>query len=92
MPQLVVDCYTISSINDVTSNSTVTIEQAYVFAILGATLCLFIWEKWRYDVVSVLARLAVAIPGIIDFGQAFAGFGYLAVITDAATPINSKTL
>ena len=69
-----------------------TIEQAYVFAVLGATLGLFIWGKWRYDVVSVLALLAVAIPGIIDVGQAFAGFGHPAVITVAAILIISKTL
>jgi len=69
-----------------------TIEQGYVFAVLGATLGLFIWGKWRYDVVSVLALLAVAIPGIIDVGQAFAGFGHPAVITVAAILIISKTL
>ena len=69
-----------------------TIEQAYVFAVLGATLGLFIWGKWRYDVVSVLALLAVAIPGIIDVGQAFAVFGHPAVITVAAILIISKTL
>ena len=69
-----------------------TIEQAYVFAVLGATLGLFIWGKWRYDVVSVLALHAVAIPGIIDVGQAFAGFSHPAVITVAAILINSKTL
>ena len=40
----------------------------------------------------MLALLAVAIPGIIDVGQAFAGFGHPAVITVAAILINSKTI
>ena len=59
---------------------------------LGATPGLFICGKWQYDVVSVLTLHAVAIPGIIDVGQAFAGFGHPAVITVAAILINSKTL
>ena len=69
-----------------------TFEQAYVFGVLGATLCLFIWGRWRYDVVSVLALLAVAIPGIIDIDGVFAGFGHPAVITVAAVLAISKTL
>ena len=69
-----------------------TLEQAYVFGVLGATLCLFIWGRWRYDVVSVLALLAVAIPGIIDIDGVFAGFGHPAVITVAALLAISKTL
>ncbi|MDP7392228.1 MAG: hypothetical protein QGH07_10365 [Alphaproteobacteria bacterium] len=59
---------------------------------LSATPGLFIWGKWQYNVVSVLALHAVAIPGIIDVGQAFAGFGHPAVITVAAILINSETL
>ena len=74
------------------STSNLTIEQGYVLAVLGTTLGLFIWGKWRYDEVFVLALHAVAIPGIIDVGQAFAGFGHPAVITVAAILINSKTL
>ena len=74
------------------STSNLTIEQGYVLAVLGTTLGLFIWGKWQYDIVSVLALHAVAIPGIIDVCQAFAGFSYPAVITVAAILINSKTL
>ena len=74
------------------STSTATIEQGYVLAVLGTTLGLFIWGKWQYDIVSVLALHAVAILGIIDVCRAFAGFSYPAVITVAAILINSKTL
>lgn len=69
-----------------------TFEQGYVFAVLAATLGLFIWGRWRYDVVSVLSLLAVTIPGIIDAQSAFAGFGHPAVITVAAVLAISKTL
>jgi len=74
LPQRVVGCYTISNIVDVISTSSLTIEQGYVLAVLGATLGLFIWGKWQYDIVFVLALHAVAVPGIIDVCQAFAGF------------------
>ncbi len=69
-----------------------TFEQAYVFGVLGATRCLFIWDRWRYDVVSVLALPAVAISGIIDIGGVFARFGHPAVITVTAVLAISKTL
>jgi di/tricarboxylate transporter len=69
-----------------------TVEQSYVFAVLAATLGLFIWGKWRYDVVAVLALLAVGIPGIVTAKDVFAGFGHPAVITVAAVLVISKTL
>lgn len=69
-----------------------TFDQGYVFAVLAATLGLFVWGRWRYDVVSVLALLAVGIPGIISVQEAFAGFGHPAVITVAAILVISKTL
>lgn len=69
-----------------------TFEQTYVFGVLAATLCLFIWGRWRYDVVSVLALLAVAIPGIVNLDSVFAGFGHPAVITVASVLVISKTL
>ena len=69
-----------------------TAEQAYVFGVLAMTLGLFAWGKWRYDVVAVLALLAVTVPGVIDAAQAFAGFGHPAVITVAAVLVISKTI
>lgn len=69
-----------------------TVEQSYAFAVLAATLGLFIWGKWRYDVVAVLALLAVGIPGIVTAKDVFAGFGHPAVITVAAVLVISKTL
>ncbi len=69
-----------------------TVEQSYVFAVLAATLGLFIWGKWRYDVVAVLALLAVGIPGIVTAKDVFAGFGHPAVITVGAVLVISKTL
>ncbi|MBT5030882.1 MAG: SLC13 family permease [Proteobacteria bacterium] len=69
-----------------------TLEQVYVFAILAVTLGLFIWGRWRYDVVALLALLAVIICGIVPATAAFEGFGHPAVITVAAVLIISRSL
>jgi hypothetical protein len=44
------------------------------------------------DAVSVLALLAVAIPGTIDIDGVFTGFGHPAVITVATVLAFSNTL
>ena len=63
-----------------------------MFAILAVTLGLFIWGRWRYDVVALLALLAVIICGIVPATAAFEGFGHPAVITVAAVLIISRSL
>ncbi|MHA1600530.1 MAG: SLC13 family permease [Alphaproteobacteria bacterium] len=67
-------------------------EQILLFAIMGATLALFIWGRIRFDVVAVLALLVAVIIGIVPAGDAFAGFGHPAVITVAAILILSGAL
>ncbi len=69
-----------------------TFQAAYVFAVLAATLALFVWGRWRYDVVSLLALLAVVVGGIVPAKDAFTGFGHPAVITVAAVLVISKAL
>ena len=69
-----------------------TWEQAYVFAVLAATLGLFIWGRWRYDVVALGALLAVVAPGVVPAARAFEGFGHPAVITVAAVLVISRAL
>jgi di/tricarboxylate transporter len=67
-------------------------DQLIVFATLLITLFLFIWGKWRYDIVSILALISVSLTGIVPIGDAFAGFGHPAVITVAAVLIISKSI
>ena len=69
-----------------------TWEQIYVFAVLAVTLTLFIWGRWRYDVVALLALVAVLLAGIVPAHQAFVGFGHPAVITVAAVLVISRTI
>jgi len=69
-----------------------TLEQGIVFAVLGATLGLFIWNRLRFDVVSMLALLAVAVAGLVPADNLFSGFGHPAVITVAAVLVISQGL
>ncbi len=44
------------------------------FAVIGGMLALFIWNRWRYDIVALLALLASVACGIVPAEHAFAGF------------------
>ncbi|MGI9503050.1 MAG: SLC13 family permease, partial [Geminicoccaceae bacterium] len=63
-----------------------------VMLILAATMVLFIWNRWRYDVVAVLALIASLASGIVPVEHAFLGFGHPAVITVAAVLVMSQAL
>jgi di/tricarboxylate transporter len=70
----------------------VTQDQAVVVAVLVATLGLFIWGRWRYDVVALIALLALVLTDIVPGETAFAGFGHPAVVTVAAVLVVSRGL
>lgn len=67
-------------------------DQLLVFATLGGVLVLFIWGRWRYDLVAVAALLFLALTGVVPASEAFAGFGHPAVITVAAVLVVSRGL
>lgn len=69
-----------------------TYEQIMIFSILLITLGLFIWDRWRYDVVAVLALLATALTGLIPAEKVFSGLGHPAVVTVAAVLILGRAL
>ncbi|HET6467415.1 MAG TPA: SLC13 family permease [Geminicoccaceae bacterium] len=69
-----------------------TAQQAIVFAILGSALGLFIWERWRYDLVALMALLASVVTGIVPAEDAFKGFSDPAVVTVAAVLVLSQAL
>ena len=52
-----------------------------ILGVLAATIVLFIWGRWRHDVVALAALLAAVALGLVEQGQAFVGFGHPAVIT-----------
>lgn len=67
-------------------------DQWIVFTVLGGTLALFVWNRLRFDIVAMLALLAVALTGLVPGDRLFAGFGHPAVVTVAAVLVISQGL
>jgi di/tricarboxylate transporter len=73
-------------------NALMTLDIAIVLIILGVSLVLFISEVIRMDLVALLVLGALALTGLVDADQAFAGFSNGAVITVWAMFILSEGL
>jgi di/tricarboxylate transporter len=69
-----------------------TFEISLVLGILVISLILFISEVIRMDLVALLVLGALAVTGLVDSNQAFAGFSNSAVITVWAMFILSEGL
>jgi di/tricarboxylate transporter len=69
-----------------------TFEIALVLGILAVSLVLFISEVIRMDLVALLVLGALAVTGLVDSSEAFAGFSNSAVITVWAMFILSEGL
>ena len=77
-------------------------DQVAISLIIIITFGLFVWGRWRYDIVSVVALFMLVLTDkilggkssslIADPGQVFMGFGHPAVITVAAVLIISRAL
>ncbi len=65
-------------------------DQAAVFIIISIAFAFFIWGRWRYDLVAMMALLTSVIAGVVPWSQAFSGFAHPAVITVAAVLIISR--
>lgn len=69
-----------------------SLDQTLVLAILLATVALFLWGRWRHDMVAVAALLACVLAGVVAPADAFTGFGHPAVITVACVLVLSRGL
>lgn len=69
-----------------------TIDQWLILAILGATVAMFLWGRWRHDMVAMAALLACVLAGLVPAESTFAGFGHPAVITVACVLVLSHGL
>ncbi len=69
-----------------------TWEQAAILAVLAGALAVFVWDRWRYDVVAMTSLMVCVLLGLIEPEAAFAGFSNPAVITVAAVLVISRTL
>ncbi len=60
-----------------------TPDQIAILAVLLATLAMFMWSRWRHDMVALGSLLACVVLGLVPGHDAFTGFGHPAVITVA---------
>jgi di/tricarboxylate transporter len=69
-----------------------TWQQGALLAVLGCTLAVFAWDRWRYDVVAITSLMACVLLGLVAPEAAFGGFSNPAVITVAAVLVISRAL
>ena len=69
-----------------------TDDQILIIGLLLATMTLFLWGRWRHDMVALGALLACVLMGLVPSQQAFVGFGHPAVITVACILVLSRGL
>jgi di/tricarboxylate transporter len=69
-----------------------TNDQVIILAILAASMGLFLWGRWRHDMVALAALLACVVTGLIPGDMAFSGFGHGAVVTVACVLVLSHGL
>ncbi len=67
-------------------------EQILILLILAATVGLFLWGRFRHDVVAMAALLACVAADLVAPEDAFSGFGHPAVITVACVLVLSRAL
>ncbi len=58
-------------------------DQLIILIILLATAAMFMWGRWRHDVVALASLLACVFTGLVPADDAFSGFAHPAVITVA---------
>jgi di/tricarboxylate transporter len=69
-----------------------TSDQIQILLVLGATVGLFLWGRWRHDIVALACLLACVFLGLVPSAEAFSGFGHPAVITVGCVLILSWAL
>lgn len=58
-----------------------TADQIQILTILAATIAMFLWGRWRHDIIALGCLLACVFAGLVPTESAFSGFGHPAVIT-----------
>ncbi len=67
-------------------------DQVLILAILAGTVGLFLFGRWRHDMVALAALLACVAAGLVAPELAFEGFGHPAVVTVACVLVLSRAL
>lgn len=67
-------------------------NQILILAILAVTVGMFLWGRWRHDMVAIGALLACVVTGLLPASEAFLGFGHPAVVSVACVLVLSRGL
>lgn len=67
-------------------------EQIIIIVILISTVLMFLWGRWRHDMVAAGSLLACILTGLVPTEVAFDGFSHPAVVTVACVLVLSKGL
>lgn len=66
-----------------------TLHQAMAFGLVGLTIAAFIWGRFRYDLISLVALLAAVGLGLVPARKAFEGFSNEVVVIIACALVVS---
>ena len=69
-----------------------TLHQALAFALIGGAILVFIWGRFRYDVVSLVTLLVGIAIGVVPVKTAFDGFSNDVVVIIASALIISAAI
>lgn len=69
-----------------------TFEQTALFAIFAAVFGMFLWGRFRYDIVAFCALMISVVMGLVPTKDAFSGFGHPATLVVALVLIVSAGL
>lgn len=69
-----------------------THDQIVIMVIIAASIGMFLWGRWRHDMVAVGALVACVLLGLVAPQEAFVGFGHPAVVTVACVLVLSRGL
>ncbi len=67
-------------------------DQILILTILAVTVGMFLWGRWRHDMVAAGALLACVLVGLLPAREAFLGLGHPAVVSVACVLVLSRAL
>lgn len=73
-------------------STSLTPDQIAIFSIIAGALVLFIWNRWRYDLVALLALFAAVVAGVVPAKEAFSGLADPVVTTVATILVISAAI
>ena len=69
-----------------------TPQQVAGIAIVAAMFSLFVWDRWRYDLVAAATLVAGVAAGVVPPDKAFAGFSDPVIVVIASVLVIGKAI